>query len=316
MNVLLLGGGRLEKIGHPLAAVGVTCYTNQDDVPWRDIDVVLTDTPGTTLLRGAAVKFALGVPLIYRMRGNYWKEMADLPFGAARTTLSNEVLFRLCDGICTPGEHIEAELREQTGFEGPTTSIEVPKDVDEYPPVEHDSQNYDLLTLTNFDYKEKIQPLYRFVDAVDEYLSTTCGTWWIAGDGRFSEEFAIEIAGYENVEYLGFVDPHDYLPRSALLLHFSEFEGSSNAILEGLASGLPVITNEYPPFVRNPETIVVSDGEELRERLDQLCRDPEQRSEIGQCGREYVQAEHSYEAIGNDLRRFIERTEPRLASVE
>ena len=81
--------------------------------------------------------------------------------------------------------------------------------------------------------------------------------------------------------------------------------GYGLAAVEGMASGLPVICNlENEAYTRifrrysylNECTIVSSSAETFKRNLMLLITNPELRKELGQCGRQYVEKYHSFEA--------------------
>lgn len=307
MRVLLFGSGRLEKLARPLDDVSIQHTALSGDFSWADIDVIMCDIPGTTLSKGILYKYLHNIPLVYRMRGNYWQEIKPLPMAKPRAAVANRVLFPQCDGICVPDTYLQTELFTRSSFSKESAAVGIPKEVSDYPLVNHTEGACTLLTLTNFDYQEKIEPLYVYMDVVDQFLQDVDGTWYVAGNGEHATTFEKTCRKYEHVQFTGFIDPTEYLSRSSILLHLSRFDiAAPNAILEAMASGLPVITNDFPPFEETPELITVSSDSELRNRLNQLCSDPAKRRKIGRQAREYVREEHSYTAIGQRYKTFLE----------
>ena len=83
------------------------------------------------------------------------------------------------------------------------------------------------------------------------------------------------------------------------------FTGYSLNSIEGMAVGLPVISNlENEDLLRvcrrysflNECPILSSSPETVKERLKLLITNPELRKELGQLGRRYVEKYHSYKA--------------------
>jgi len=77
-----------------------------------------------------------------------------------------------------------------------------------------------------------------------------------------------------------------------------------NAILEGVASNLPVVTTDFEPFVTNPAVAPVSTAE-LPATLADL-RDADRRERLAADAREYVSRKHHPHRIGHKYRSFLE----------
>lgn len=123
----------------------------------------------------------------------------------------------------------------------------------------------------------------------------------------YSEEMQamIRSLGLEkNVKLLGFVgDPLPLLKMSDAFCLLSRSEGFSNALLEAMACGVPVVVTRVGG---NPEAIAdgengflvpVEDDAAASERLLTLLRDPVRRAQIGERGRNSVQTRFSAEVM-------------------
>ena len=79
---------------------------------------------------------------------------------------------------------------------------------------------------------------------------------WIAGDGPERgrlERLAAELGVADRVRFLGEVpDAHELLAEAHILAHAARSEGLSNAILEAMAEGVPVVAT---PVGATPELI-------------------------------------------------------------
>lgn len=106
----------------------------------------------------------------------------------------------------------------------------------------------------------------------------------------------------DQVELVGAVPPDEVLQRlqvSDIMVLSSHEEGISNAVLEAMASGLPVVTTSVGGM-----TEVITDGvegfvvpprdiEALQQSLDLLVQDAELRHRMGQAARQRVEKEFS-----------------------
>ncbi len=119
----------------------------------------------------------------------------------------------------------------------------------------------------------------------------------IFGDGpererllRFREKVRIE----DRVHFLGHRnDVHDWLPHVEVFWSTSGYEGQSNAILEAMANGLPVVATDIPgtrDLVIHGQTgllFPVGDRAALARLTQRLLEDPELAKRLGGQAREY-----------------------------
>ncbi len=114
--------------------------------------------------------------------------------------------------------------------------------------------------------------------------------------------------GPNSVAFLGMRDDVPRLLRAAdLLLMTSDEEGFPNAILEAMASRLPVITTaagDSGIVVQDNVTgyvVPFDDVEQMAERVVRLARSPELRRSLGRAGRRRVEQRYSYDQLAGSL---------------
>ncbi len=125
----------------------------------------------------------------------------------------------------------------------------------------------------------------------------------IVGDGP--ERGALEALARERgllpdgVRFLGErSDVADLLAQADLLVLTSDDEGLPNAVLEGMAAGLPVLATpagDTPELVQDGRTgwlVPFGDAAALSVRMVELCASPEVRGSLGRAGRELVAARY------------------------
>lgn len=294
-------GGRLDKLTIPMEAAGLDVTVAPDDP--HDHDVIMLDMPGSSMLR--PLLDSDETPVVYRIRGNLWRASNYWTLGELKSQFSDRVLFPRLDGAVPADSHLESEFRNRTG-NTTTDAIGLAVQPEQWPSVEHTDDELRLVTLTNADYHGKVDPIVERVGVVDDVLAETGGQWVIGGDGRFEDELAAATADADHVEYRGFIDAEAWLSRSNVLFHPSEFDIQvPNAILEGMASGLPVVTTAFPPFAEHRRLRSPRSHGELRNTLETM-RDPDIRQQEADRNLAYVRDEHSPEAIGRQYRQFFE----------
>lgn len=294
-SVALYGGGdRQWTIREPLETVGVTVTTD------GLADATIALNPGTTLCKRLLDRSA--GPLVYRLRGDYWRVLRERPGSWLRATLADRVFARV-DACLTPDERLDATWRDRTG--GTTTGVVgLPIDADAWPTRTHQHGSLRCLTLGNFDYWAKTSPVLDWLPYVNDVLRSRDGIWGIAGDGRYSPRLARAVEPYSRIDYLGYVDAADALAETDVLLHPSAADiAYPNAILEAFASRIPAVVPPTAPFEANDHVCVSRPGS-LR-TLFELLGDPTARAVLGERGRRYVERAHAPATIGDQLREFL-----------
>ena len=110
--------------------------------------------------------------------------------------------------------------------------------------------------------------------------------------------------------------PGEALASADLLVHCSLSEGMPNAVLEGLAAGLPVLASdldicrELAGQGEGIELFPVGDDAACSRALGGLMRDPQRRAAMGSGGRELVRTRFTGAAMA---RRYLELYEELLA---
>lgn len=293
--------GRVDKVAAPLRASSMELSVSPD-AP-REHDVILLDMPGKSMLTELLRRD--DTPVVYRIRGNLWRAAQYWTLGKLKSELSDRVLFPALDAAVPADQYLETEFRNRSGNTA-TSAIGLPIRPTEWPTVSHTDRDLRLLTLTNADYLGKVEPIIGCVGLVNETLAKTGGTWTIGGDGRFADRLASATAGMEHVSYEGFIDASGALADANVLFHPSEFDiQTPNAILEGMASHLPVVTSAYPPFVAHERYLSPRSDDALVETLRDL-RKPTRRRLEGDRNVQYVREQHSPATIGQQYRRFFE----------
>jgi len=307
MLVGLIGSDRLYKIQKPLESVGITCVaiTSIREILTRRFDVIIVDIAGFRILLGWVNKILYGGIIVYRARGDFTKEVNFFK----KLTISL-IVKNTCDAIIFVSHYLKKRFFEENIIVKHMEVIEIPKNVEKYYSKikinnSQRNPNFIIVTLTNFDYFNKIEILTRYLKPVNTFLSEIGGKWCVAGKGKYVEYFKKKSESFESVEYVGFVDPQNLLSKAKIMLHLSELEGLPNAVLEGMAARLPVIVNDYEPMRKIDHTIVVRNEEELIYWLRRLYKNPAIRKKYGILSNNLVGKKYSVQRIGIKFRLFF-----------
>lgn len=297
-------GNRVDKLITPLKTTDLDLRIGPKR-PFKS-DIVLLDNADRDMILPVLKKRLFDAKVLYRMRGNVYVEMKRWhmnPFMeyAAYWTLSQ------ADGCIAITPHMASEAERLSNFDY-TGVAGLAKRANEWPDISHSRDTIHAITLTNIDYKAKIEPLVRYANVVSKHFKESGGKWHIYGEGIHENWLAKAIESYDNIEYRGYTEtPKETIQEYNTLFHFSDLDALPNAILEGFTSNLPVITNDFIAFTESSApNLIFNDSYTLKGHLEDL-ENPRYRSDIGCIGRQYVKENHSPERIGRQfVRRFKE----------
>lgn len=123
------------------------------------------------------------------------------------------------------------------------------------------------------------------------------------GDGRLREELQDQVARLNLAQHVHFLgnrhDVPELLAASDLFVLPSLWEGLAMALLEGMATGLPIVATEVSGTVQalvpNETGILVPPGDatKLAEAIQEILSDPERAQAMGAAARQRVKAKFS-----------------------
>ena len=138
----------------------------------------------------------------------------------------------------------------------------------------------------------------------------------LAGDGPERprlESLARELGVADSVRFMGVrSDMESVLPAFDLFALCSHSEGFSNAILEAMGMGLPVVATRVGGNIEMVEDgvsgylVPPGDDPALGERLLALARDPALRRRMGEAGRRWVLETNAREVVFHRFRELYE----------
>jgi glycosyltransferase involved in cell wall biosynthesis len=143
-----------------------------------------------------------------------------------------------------------------------------------------------------------------FLEAARQILSRrTDVEFWIVGDGPLQQSLCERAAGLPQIRFLGQRSDVSHLMKQAsMFVRLSTSEGLSLAILEAMASGLPVIASNIPgnrDLVEEGTTGCLVDSanpEQTAAAIEHLIEHPDVRRAYGAAGRAKVSRSTSWDA--------------------
>jgi glycosyltransferase involved in cell wall biosynthesis len=141
--------------------------------------------------------------------------------------------------------------------------------------------------------------------------------WYIAGDGSFRPQFenlCRELGIYDRVHLLGWQSKQQLTlqyQQANLFVFPSRHEGMPNAVLEAMASGLPVVASciaGNEELVIHHENGLLFQAEsipELQSCLKELIPEAGHRQEMGATARARVEGHYSWAGVAEDYSRLL-----------
>jgi len=182
-----------------------------------------------------------------------------------------------------------------------------------FPPADRDWQNPRLLWTGRLVYQKGLDVLFNALEG----LKDLSWTLTLVGDGpqRLELETMVQEKGIaDRVSFKGWLERGElsqYYQESNIFVFPSRHEGMPNAVLEAMASGLPIIATE---IAGNEELIIPGktgllvpseDPGLLAQALTDLLTDPTQRMQMGLAARKRVETHYTWDSVARQYLSII-----------
>lgn len=295
-------GSRVNRITYPLSKTSIR-YEISPDNPF-DYDFILLDCPGINAIKPIMRGKLSDTKIIYRVQGDILRAFQEMNYTNFKYRSAKRVFSHL-DGAISIESVLARRFTNVTGVEN-VALAGLAKSEKYWPTVKHTDEKLRLISVTNVNYIGKIQPMIDYAPAIDMFLERNGGYWHIYGKGKLSGYLQDNLENYDNIMYCGYNDEiKERYARANCMLHLSNFDSLPNAILEGFASNLPVITNMFSVFSNYDGPILTTEYKMIDAVLSAM-QDPSTRSKRGKKGRRYLNSHHTPEIIGRQYRQAFE----------
>jgi glycosyltransferase involved in cell wall biosynthesis len=338
---IITGERGLREIVRPLTAVGVNCAVlDWEELRKRgrayirflpEIWKLVRANPGAVVFTDMSSVF-LGLILLatkvhgervyLRLRGDPFAETRDqLHFHwqqrewppllrSVVSWLLDRPLFAAVDRFVPVSDWIVQRL----GIHQRASIVRIPVDIESFPPRAHrQTSPLRLLSVTNFNYPQKVAALGRFLDRHGDFLVANAITITVAGAGIAWETFRARHE--KHAHFPGFVrNVAGLYAEHDVFVHFSDLDAFPYVVLEAQAAGLPVIVNPACGMLEQVEESVngflvkPEDETVLKPLLLRLRDSAEFRKQLGTQARLSVRERYALATIGEQLRALLSST--------
>lgn len=218
--------------------------------------------------------------------------------------------FKLADAILPQNQYQHERINEL--FPGKNVGSFFPPFVIDfqYLKLKESPKGY-IAWVANFRYQKNLKLLFEIASVITTYQFKIAG----AALSYMDEETALyveRLKTLKNVEFVGVVKREEILEffsKATYLLNTSHYEGFSNAFLESMATGTPILTtgNVNPDGIVNKHGLglIYSSPDVLKTLLQKTSLDDYR--EMSQNCIDYIQNHHGHLYLGKKLVGFLEQ---------
>lgn len=247
-----------------------------------------------------------GLPLSYRL----WRKPVVLTIKGDYSIEKRKwrhlypIAIKKADIVTTPSQFLKQRLNLDDAVVIPNAIFP-----ERFRPAKHSEKNViNLVTITKFYFKDKAEGVLNILNILSEVKKSTDKeiNYTIVGGGHYLEQIKEKTRGYNmKVKFTGFLDnPKEVLEASDIFVYYSIHDNFPNAILEAMASGLPVVTNNvgavHEIIKSGKDGKVAECDNDYQEYLLNLVDDYKLRMKMGQNARKTVEEKFDWNKVIDD----------------
>lgn len=165
-------------------------------------------------------------------------------------------------------------------------------------------EKLELLTVSKFWFKDKAEGVVRLAKNVATAMQSSGLPYHltILGEGPYLSSVMRRVSTFAMpVTFTGAAAPKSYYQRASIFVYYSLHDNMPNAILEAMASGLPILSNDVgavPEMIEHGiDGFVVTSDDEYISCLIQLAENNKLRNKLGAAARQKAQNDFSWNVI-------------------
>jgi len=169
--------------------------------------------------------------------------------------------------------------------------------------VQHGAKDQlNLISVMSFYFSDKVEGVPKIIEMIGK-IKNHRFKYTVIGGGRYLSAVKNQVTNTKvNVNFTGFLpDPKSYLAASDIFLYYSFHDNFPNVILEAMASGLPVITNNVgavSEIIDNGNNGFIAESDEIYlEYLLNLVDNPDLRQNMGLRARRTVEEKFDWSKV-------------------
>lgn len=215
--------------------------------------------------------------------------------------------------ITVPSHYLKQRLELQNATVIPNALFS-----ERFKTVQHgDRDHFNLVSVTVFHFADKVAGIPKIIEVLSK-IQNCRFTYTVVGGGQHLETVKKQASGTSlDIRFTGFLpDPRPSLAASDIFLYYSYHDNFPNVILEAMASGLPVITNNVgavTEIIDNGENGYIAENDEVYlEYLLNLMDNPSLRQNIGLKARQTVEDKFDWTKIVDSYIKIYRALQPGL----
>ena len=222
----------------------------------------------------------------YKKENNFWSQYYDGAIKAASF-------------VTVPSEYLKNELNINNAAVIPNAVF-----VDNFNQIfPQKNEKIKLLTATNFHFPEKAKGIDDLINIIGDIKFCENIEFNILGEGKYLDEIKQKNRKKRelDINFLGFQNTRDYLKESDIFVYCSYLDNMPFAILEAMACGMPVVSNDVgavKEIINNGvDGIIANDRFDFGQKLTNLINDFDSRVTIGQRARETIKSSYDWKVV-------------------